>query len=235
LDKKIFEDEIRLEMEDVPAYVPLSQVVFQILKKAILAGSLKPGQLLSENKIANKLSVSRTPVREALRTLELENLVTPIPGRKIIVSIPTIDDIEEIYDIRLIIEIEALRNIVLSAESESVIGKLENHIKDSEIFLKEQDLTALSKINTEFHLTIISALENKRLQKFIDTLHETISRFRTYSLMDMKWAERGVHEHKEIVKLLKDGESEDATDVLRKHLETAKIILIDMFKVENSK
>ena len=67
------------------AHIPLRELVAQTLKKAILDGSLKPGQPISENKIANKLSVSRTPVREAVRMLETENLVTFLPGRKVII------------------------------------------------------------------------------------------------------------------------------------------------------
>src|SRR5215204_2916407 len=81
-------------LDGFSAYLPLREVVARTLKRAILDGSLRPGQPISENKIANKLSVSRTPVREAVRMLETENLVTLLPGRKVIISIPTVQDIE---------------------------------------------------------------------------------------------------------------------------------------------
>lgn len=93
------------------------------MKEAIVKGSLEPGQLLSENKIASKLKVSRTPVREALRRLEQETMVKMLSGRRLIVSVPSVQDVEEIYDLRLMVETEALRRI---SQDDGLIQQLED-------------------------------------------------------------------------------------------------------------
>ncbi|MGG1576175.1 GntR family transcriptional regulator, partial [Fictibacillus sp. NRS-1165] len=171
------EEEIKLEpLGELPTYLPLREVVYQTIKKAILDGKLKPGQQLSENLIANMLSVSRTPVREAFRSLENENLVSVLPGRKVIVSIPTLEEIQEIYEIRMIVEMEALRRIL--PDNYTIINRLEAYVKKAELLLEEENVEELNHINSEFHLTIISALQNNKLQQFIHSLQDTISRYR---------------------------------------------------------
>jgi DNA-binding GntR family transcriptional regulator len=226
----ILEGEINIDtLEDFPSYVPLREAVLQKLKKAILDGSLKPGQLLSENQIAEKLSVSRTPIREAIRILGTENLVTFLPGRKVIVSIPTVQDIEEVYEIRLIVETEALRRI--TATHKKLIRQMEKSIQLGEEYRKQGDLRKMGEMNTCFHLAIISALENQKVQRFIDSLHETISRFRFYSLTS-EWAIEREKEHKEIVSFVKKGYTEKAISVLQQHLTISKENLITLFTQE---
>ncbi|GAX89519.1 GntR family transcriptional regulator [Effusibacillus lacus] len=221
------EKDIALEpLNDFHPYVPLSEVVFQTLKEAILKGSLEPGLLLSENKIAAKLNVSRTPVREALRRLEQENMVTTLPGRRMIVSIPTVQDVEEIYEIRLLVETEALRRI--TPQHDSIIRQLEHCLKIADTQLQTKDSIGLGTTNSEFHSILVSALNNRRLVQLIDSLQDTIVRYRFYSLTNHKWAEESESEHREIVECLKNGNTEGAIQVLRKHLMTAKEVLVSI-------
>lgn len=230
----VIDDDYHLDsLEEYPSYIPLREAVLQVLKKAILNGSLKPGQLLSENKIAAKLSVSRTPIREALRILEIENLVVTLPGRKVIVSIPTVQDIKDIYEIRLILEVEALRTI--TPDRAELIRKLESCIEMHESHLEDYNTKAMGQNNAEFHLTIISALENKKIKHFIDSLNDTISRFRLYSVQDKEYMGKVINEHKKIVLSLKNGEIETAVNVLRQHLITAKNILIEMYSKKDDR
>jgi DNA-binding GntR family transcriptional regulator len=217
-------------LDNMPPYVPLREAVFLELKKAILEGSLKPGQPISENKIASKLSVSRTPVREAIRILEKDNLVSLLPGRKVIVSVPSQRDIEEIYEIRAIVETEALRRI--TPESTELIRNLEQCVEEAEELRKEDDLRELAKANNRFHLTIISALENQRLHRFMDSLNDTISRFLYYSLAS-KGALEFQEEHKQIVSNIKAGKTEEAVSLLRHHLMKPKHMLMERFSNES--
>ncbi len=214
-------------LDEFPAHMPLREAVVRALKTAILDGSLKPGQLISENKIANKLSVSRTPVREAVRILETENLVTFLPGRKVIVSVPSIRDIQEVYEIRLIVESEALRRI--TPDQEDLIQELEGYTQAGGERLEQRDIVEVGKINTSFHLAILSALENNTMQQFMGSLYHKISRLRFYSLADREWALKWIREHEQIVAHLKKGETEKAVSVLHRHLITPKQLLIDMF------
>lgn len=203
---------------DTP-YVPLRIAVHESLRAAILDGTLKPGLLLSENRLAAQLKVSRTPIREALHMLERESLVSVRPGRKLVVSTPTLQDIDEIYGIRMIVEVAALRRI--SADDTKVIGRLEACIARDAAALQSGDLGALMEPNTDFHMTLIATLGNWRLQRFIDSIHELVTRFRLFSLEDTDWAAQAVDDHAAIVALLKDGRNEDAATVLTRHLEQA--------------
>ncbi len=213
-------------LEGFPEYLPLRIAVMTRLKGAIRDGTLKPGTLLSENKIAAQLSVSRTPVREALRMLEREDLVTTLPGRKVVVSTPRAEEIDEIYDIRLIVESEALRRIVSRRD---LIEQLEACVARSKIALDATDIAELERINTEFHMTIISALNNHRLREFIDSVHDTAARFRRYSLHEKGWAAKGVQEHRRLIALLKKGDAAGAVELLAGHLRTGSAILKKMF------
>jgi DNA-binding GntR family transcriptional regulator len=214
-------------LDEFSAHVPLREVVARTLKRAILDGSLRPGQPISENKIANKLSVSRTPVREAVRMLETENLVTLLPGRKVIISIPTVQDIEDVYETRLIIESEALRRI--TPDQKELMQELEEYTRVAQEHLKRGDFIELEKVNTSLHLAVLSALENRTIREFMASLHNNIARLRAYSLTDRKWAAEWEREHQLIIAHLKKGETERAVDILHQHLITPKQLLINMF------
>jgi DNA-binding GntR family transcriptional regulator len=218
-------------LDDAPSYMPLREAVFLELKRAILEGALEPGQQLSENKIASKLSVSRTPVREAIRILERDNLVSLLPGRRVIVSVPSRRDIEEVYEIRAIVETEALRRI--TAESTELIRELERCIEEAEKLRIEGNLRKMAQANNRFHLAIMSALQNRRLHRFIDSLNDSISRFRLYSLTP-DWALESEEEHKQIISNLKSGDVETAVSLLRHNLMKPKRILSERFSAENT-
>ena len=220
-------EELKLEpLKELPDYVPLRETVFLALRKAILDGTLRPGQTLSENRIAASLSVSRTPVRDAIRRLEAEDLVAFLPGRRVIVSVPTEQDIKEIYEIRLIIETEALRRI--TPAHRDLIQELEDHIVAARGMRERGDLKGTGEANVRFHMTIISALENRRLLRYVDSLYDTISQFRFYSRTP-DWAVRGETEHEHIVSYLKDGENEKAVSLLRRHLTVPTRMLGSIF------
>lgn len=213
-------EDVRLARLDAGSpYVPLRVSIHEQLRAAILDGTLKPGLVLSENRLAAEFDVSRTPIREALRMLEREGLVSVRPGRKLVVSIPTIEDIDEIYGIRMIVELAALRRI--SADDKEIIDRLDAcNQRDVQAFGRG-DFRALMEPNTDFHMTLIATLGNRRLQRFIDSIHDLVTRFRLFSLEDTDWAAQAVDDHAAIVALLKQGRNEDAVKVLTQHLERA--------------
>ena len=214
-------------LSEFTAYVPLRIAVLTQLKRAILEGALTPGELLSENKLAADFAVSRTPVREALRVLEREGLVIVLPGRKIVVSVPSKQDIDDIYDIRLIAETEALRRI--RPQDRGIFERLDRCLDDAAIALQNNDLRELEKNNTAFHMTLVSALSNDRLRGFIDSVHDTAARMRRYSLAKKGWAKQAVQQHKRLVLLLRRGENEAAIRLLKRHLATGAEIVKEMF------
>lgn len=213
-------------LDNTSSYLPLREAVFLELKRAILEGSLKPGQPISENKIASKLSVSRTPVREAIRLLESDNLVSLLPGRKVIVSVPSKRDIEEVYEIRLIVETEALRRI--TPDNKELIREMEQCIQQAASSLTKGNLRKVARANDRFHSTIMSTLQNQRLHRFIDSLNDTIYQLRFYSLTP-EWALESEEEHKQIITNLKSGDTETAVSVLHHNLTKPKQMLSELF------
>lgn len=208
-------------------YLPLREAVVRTLRMAILDGSLRPGQTISENKIAAQLSVSRTPVREAIKVLQMENLLTMLPGRKVIVSIPTVEDIRDIYEIRMILESEALRRI--TPEHNELIQKLEECLNRAMEYLEREEISELRKTNAQFHPTILSVLDNKTLRRFTDSLYNKSEQLRFYSLVDTERARQSEEEHKRIVDRLQMGDNEGAVLALREHLIKSRDILIKIF------
>lgn len=207
--------------------LPLRLTVLARLKQAIVGGRLAPGTLLSENKLAADLSVSRTPVREALKTLEAEGLVTVLPGRKLIVSVPTERDIDEIYDIRLIVESEALRRI--GPDNTAVLQRLDACIDRQAAAIASGSVGDLGQMNTDFHMTLISALNNQRMRQFIDSVYDAITRLRIYSLNDDRWASQVIDEHRRLTDYLKAGDREAALQMLTEHLTEARDVVKHMF------
>lgn len=215
------------QLGDSANYLPLREVVIRTVRAAILDGSLRPGQMISENKIAAKLSVSRTPVREAIRVLQTEDLISILPGRKVIVSVPTIEDIEDIYEIRLILESEALRRI--TPEYGDLIQELEDCLDRAAGYLKRGQITELRKTNADFHPTIMSVLDNKTLRQFTESLYKKSERLRFYSLVDEERARRSEEEHRRIFDCVKRGNNQGAILALSEHLTNSRDILIKVF------
>jgi len=213
-------------LEDFPVTLPLGEAVYQSLRSSLLNGKLKPGHMLSENMIASLLRVSRTPVREAINRLQVEGLVTPIHGRRIIVSIPSHQDIDDVYNIRLMVEIEALR--MISHDELPVINQMEIYAQEAKQYLKQNDIVRLGHKNTQFHQCLISVLKNRRLEVFLDSLRHVVSMYRFQSLRQGQWAAESWNDHEKLVNLLKEGSLDPAVDLLKKHLMTAKEILIQL-------
>lgn len=213
--------------------LPLSTTVAQKLKQAIVGGRLRPGTVLSENKLASEMSVSRTPVREALKALEGEGLVTMLPGRKLIVSVPTERDIDEIYDIRLIVESEALRRI--TPDRTDLLQRLDACINRQEAAIKSGKVSEIGQINADFHMTLIAALNNHRMRQFIDSVYDSITRLRIYSLDDDRWASQVTDEHRRLTDFLKAGDRDAAIRMLTEHLTQARDVVKHLFNLQGER
>ena len=162
---------------DQQEYTPLRDVVFNTLRQAIIKGDLKPGERLLEIQLADKLGVSRTPVREAIRKLELEGLVTMVPRRGTTVLGITKKHLKDVLEIRSALEELALElacRRVTSEQYEELVrleGLLEAK-KDSD------NAFELSDIDEKFHEQIYQATNNPRLIQLLANLREQMYRYR---------------------------------------------------------
>ena len=156
-------------------YLPLRDVVFNTLRQAILKGELKPGERLMEIALAEKLGVSRTPIREAMRKLEQEGLVVMIPRRGAQVANITEKDLNDVLEVRIALENVAIEK-ACDRMSEEEMGRLWLAAKEFEHTIAEGNLVKLAEADVAFHEIIYKASDNKRLIQVLNNMREQLTK-----------------------------------------------------------
>lgn len=198
-------------------YLPLRDVVFNTLRQAILKGELKPGERLMEIALSNRLGVSRTPVREAIRMLELEGLVIMIPRKGAQVAQITEQDLNDVLEVRLGLEELAVR-FACERITDEEIRNLESAAGEFERKMKDNDLSVQAEADVKFHEIIYNATHNQRLVQIINNIREQMYRYRIECLKDVESRRSLVTEHYEICKALKNRDSESAVEKICVHI-----------------
>lgn len=208
-------DKLELNMNE---YLPLRDVVFQTLREAILKGDLKPGEHLMELQLASKLGVSRTPIREAIRMLELEGLAVTVPRKGAEVARMTEKDMEDVLQIR-----EALDELAVKLASQLItedeLLELKQAMDDFEHSAKLKDVKEIARADVAFHDTIYHATNNPKLESMLSNLREQIYRYRVEYLKDEKSYPVLMREHHEIYDALEAHDISYAAEVMHRHLE----------------
>ncbi|MCC3866073.1 GntR family transcriptional regulator [Terrisporobacter petrolearius] len=209
-------------------YKPLRDVVFENLRTAILEGNLKAGQRLMEVQLAEQLGVSRTPIREAIRKLELEGLVVMLPRKGAYVANMSFKDLIDVLEIRA-----SLEGLAASLASERLreedIAELERVAKEFEKSVRETDIDNVLKKDVEFHEKIFLMANNKKLYHLITSLWEQVHRFRVTYVSNYEASLSLVDEHNRILEAIKSGDSELAKKYATEHIELA-----EQFFMENT-
>lgn len=208
------------------SFEPLWLSVYRPVLNKILSGQLLPGATLSENQLAEEYEVSRTPVREAMRLLMNDGLVTISPGRKMHVTMPQPKDIREVYDIRNLIECEALRRLMGSDTCGTAADQMERFCDDSDEALKRHDITALAEANERFHECMINSLNNERLQNQFHAMHKLITMYRLQTLRSDMWAETGNQDHRVLVEKIRNRDIQQGLILLNAHIKGAEETLM---------
>ena len=211
-------DDFQIEMNE---YLPLRDVVFNTLRQAILRGELQPGERLMEIQLAQRLGVSRTPVREAIRKLELEGLVLMIPRRGAEVAEITRQDLEHVLEVRAALEELAVKDACEHITDEQLqdLKKAANEFKRS---LEGTDLVACAEADIHFHEIIYAATNNKRLVQMLNNLREQMYRYRMENLKDKRTYRTLVEEHDAIRRALKKHDKEKAGAAINVHIENQR-------------
>jgi len=202
----------------IEGYELLSQKVYRVLKTEIIKGSLKPGTKLSEGKIAEQTGVSRTPVREALKELAAEGFVKMNPNQAVVVSNASVEDIQEVLQIRGVLEGLAAR-LATKMISEEEIKELEKYQKQMEYYTKKDDVLAFSEMDAEFHELILNICGNNKLIQIRKNISDQAHRYRIRSLSIPGRLKYSLKEHQEIVEALKRKDAEQADRLSQKHIE----------------
>lgn len=217
-------DKLEIRMDE---YLPLRDVVFNTLRQAILKGELKPGERLMEIQLANKLGVSRTPVREAIRKLELEGLVLMIPRKGAEVAEITRQDMEDVLEVRTALEELAVKDACdhITDAQLSELKKASNEFKKA--LLEGKDLVTCADADMHFHDVILSATNNRRLIQMLDNLSEQMYRYRMEYLKDERTHKTLIEEHDAIRRALKKHDKVKAGAAIRVHIDNQKRSILE--------
>ncbi|MFJ9813429.1 GntR family transcriptional regulator [Streptomyces sp. NPDC101158] len=196
------------------------QFVLEELRRAITTGELRPGGPIRQDTLAARLDVSRVPLREALKTLEAEGLVVHHVHRGYFVAELSLDDLEEIYRIRRLLETEAVR-AALGRMPDGLIGSLEQIQEEVERASLAGDVTAMAEANRRFHFTLIEASGMPRLVRLIATLWDATDAYRSLYYTDTTHRELAVHEHRAVIAALGEADAAAAVRRLDEHRDHA--------------
>lgn len=193
--------------------------VYRSIRRAIISGELKQGEMINEGELAELYSVSRTPVREALLMLTFEGLVNSLPRAGYMVTQITIRDVQEAFHLRELLEVEAVR---LATEQITAT--------DIEV-LEEKKVGIPPEINPvfnrEFHLIIAHASGSQRLAELIERLLDEMERILVYDPHIS--GPHGPEEHELIIKALRERDADMAQEAMREHIHQVKSRVLKRF------
>ena len=202
---------------DQQEYIPLRDVVFNTLRQAIIKGELKPGERLLEVQLAEQLGVSRTPVREAIRKLELEGLVVMMARRGATVSGITKKHLQDVLEIR-----GALEELAMKLACERMTDEQQAALKEQGALLEKQkdsdDAFTLSDIDARFHELIYQATNNPRLIQMLANLREQMYRYRLEYMRAKDKRGKLLEEHRSIIKAIEKHDVEAGRKAIIEHL-----------------
>lgn len=212
-------------------FLPLRDVVFNTLRRAILTGELKPGERLMEIHLANRLGVSRTPIREAIRKLELEGLVTMIPRRGAEVAQITKKSLQDVLEVRRALDALCAE---LACDRITPEGKvsLKKACDSFEEATKTGDVVTIAEADVALHDIIVQATGNQRLIQLINNLSEQMYRYRFEYIKDESGHENLVNEHRMIYESIMNGDREKAAAAARLHIDNQERSIIRQIRID---
>ena len=210
---------------------PISNSLLSKLQKDILTGKLKAGQKLTEQELCREYEVSRTPVREAMRKLELEGLVVMIPRRGAQVANITEKDLNDVLEVRIALENLSIEN-ACTRMTEEQLEELWNAAKNFEATMAEGNLVKLAEADVAFHEVIYKSSDNRRLNQVLNNLREQIYRYRVEYLKDEETRNLLVKEHKEIYEAIKNRDVKSAKEISYQHIENQREAIIRSIREE---
>ncbi|MDF2519520.1 MAG: transcriptional regulator, GntR family [Clostridia bacterium] len=225
MDKDVFE--IKLDQ-----YKPLREIVFETIRNAIISGDLKPGERLMEVQVAERLGVSRTPVREAIRKLELEGLVIMLPRKGAFVADLSVKDLTEVMEIRAALEGLAAGLASIRID-DAEIEELEVAAHEFHKAI-EENVEELIQRDVEFHEAMFRASRNERLIQLNSNLREQVQRFRELYHKKVNKSKETAREHYEIVEAISERDVKKAERLARNHIENAEKSILKMMESENA-
>ena len=214
-------------------YLPLRDVVFNTLRDAILKGELEPGERLMEIQLAERLGVSRTPIREAIRKLELEGLVLMIPRKGAEVAKISEKSLRDVLEVRRSLE-ELAAELACQRMDAEALKDLEDAQKAFIQAVKSGETMTMAEADEHFHDVIYMGTGNTRLVQILNNLREQMYRYRLEYIKDRQTRNTLIQEHQEIIDSIEKKDIERAKKAILVHIDNQeRTILENMDKAGN--
>lgn len=214
MDTKMGEYDVNHDTSDKYS---LGSRVFNKLREDILGGRYNEKDELKEAAVAEELGVSRTPVREAFRQLELEGLIHIVPNKGAYVTGISASDVADIYEIRSLLE-GLCAKWATKKISKDAIGEMEETILLSEFHLSKGHFDQLTELDNRFHMQLYEACESKMLIHLLKDFHQYVQKERQKTLSDRERSRAAVAEHKSIMEAIRDGNAQLAERLADEHI-----------------
>jgi DNA-binding GntR family transcriptional regulator len=208
-----------------------SAAASEVIREAIIEGRLAPGQRLKEEELARELGISRTPVREALLILESEGLVESVPKRGASVRSYAVDDLDDMYQLRALLEGYAAHRAAARI-SPKAVGLLEESCARFDRLRAEDDLLDLVKENLFFHNVILEAAASDRLTQMVRKVIEIPLVYKSYFWYSPKQKLISEHYHRQLALALGNGDADRAELIMKEHVLEARDFLLGQLRVD---
>lgn len=214
-----------------PADLPLRDFVFITLRQSILTGELKPGERLMEIHLAHKLGVSRTPIREAIRKLELEGLVTMVPRRGAEVAQITEKSMGDVLEVRRALD-ALCAELACDRITEDELRALKQSCDNFEQSVKDGDVQRIAQADVALHDIIVRATGNQRLIQLVNNLSEQMFRYRFEYIKDGAQHQTLIEEHRIIYQSIVGKDRETAAAAAKTHIDNQKKAIMRRIRLD---
>ena len=196
---------------------PLAELVYERLEERIIDGTFAPGQHLREEELAQRMGVSRNPIRESLRALERAGWLEIHPGRGAFVRAPSVSEVLDFFHVRTLLEVESARLAARNATARDV-SRLEQILQQGQRALGEEQADTLVELNSRFHSTVHNLANNTVLREALTRLDRRLRWYFTTVVTErapLSW-----DEHRQLVSAFADNDEDRAAAIMRAHVES---------------
>ena len=208
---------------------PIRDIAYEQLKHAIITGQIPAGSRIVETAYADRLHISRTPLREALQKLERDGLVEYVLHRGVMVRAFTISDVEEIFAIRNAMMMLLLPSVVENAKEED-IDKLYHIVEEIDQALEAGNMERTAELNRAFHKGLEQLSDKRRIMRVIESQEEYIMKFSAVSISSIERRQVVNQEHYQMVEMLRNKDLDGLLRLHRHHLEESKTACLNAIK-----
>lgn len=211
----------------------MREKVYDVLKEMIIEGKIAQGERIIETEYSEQFQISRTPIREALRMLELEGLVVSNAKGGVLVKKFTQEEIVEVYKIRIALEGIILEEVIQKA-TEDDIKTIEKILEDTKVEIENKNLEKVFELFSKFNFVLYEIAKVPRVMGMINNINLYLKRFRKLSIDNTIRKEEAFNDHVQILECIKNKDLKKALKINRKHLEKSMTFMIPKFETEKN-